>query len=208
MARFSMKNVDAKKVAEVVKNTKATNEVAEVAEVVKNTKATNKVAEVAEKATADVQDAKAGEKLPVSAYQLFISEQVALLQKDPANSDKKYMELRGLANAMWKNQTEEAVQLLKEAFTAKYPNPRPRAKKVKKEAASDSDSDETGKKKKRVKRVKDENKPKSAYILFVQATLKSLKEQFADAADKPNQKELMKLAAQKWNEHKATLVAA
>jgi hypothetical protein len=118
------------------------------------------------------------------------------------------MELRHVANSKWKELSEADVQLLKEAFTTNYPNPRPRAKKLKKDASSDTDSDnDSGKKKKRVKRVKDVNKPKSAYILFVQAALKELKEKYADASteDKPNQKDLMKMAAKKWNDHKASM---
>jgi len=145
-------------------------------------------------------------KKPLNAYQLFINEKVAEIKPLTENTGKKYMELRALANAMWRT--------LHPVDESKPPRA-PRKPKVAKEPVgiTDSDGEEAPApvKKRRSKKepkLNADGTPKAKraptpYNMFVSAALKELKAEYADNPDKPPQKELMKLAAAKWREFKA-----
>jgi len=141
-----------------------------------------------------------GGKKPLNEYQSFINAKVAELKVIESNKDKKYMELRAVANTEWKvlHPKEETVASSGDKPKRQY---KPREKKEKAPKASATE----GAKEKPKKEPKVKREP-SAYNLFIKGALAEIKAELASKPDaaKPDQKEIMKLAALKWNEHKAT----
>ena len=153
----------------------------------------------------------------LNAYQLFVNEKVAELKALDEHKDKKYMEIRKLANEEWRK--DHPVD----------PNKPPRKPRVKKVAgavavaSANASTDESGgaapakkvrgakaaekaakAEKKAEKAAKKAAKPvraPSAYIQFISKILPEIK------AENPTlkQKEIMSLAAKKWQIHKASV---
>ena len=144
----------------------------------------------------------------LNAYQQFVNATVAELKLLDEHKDKKYMQIRQIANEMWR--AEHPVDPSK-------PVRKPRAKKE--PADADAAADGEGKVKKAraptkaatekaekaaakaAKAAKKADRPArapSAYIVFISKTLPELK------AENPTvpQKELMGMAAAKWKIHK------
>jgi outer membrane biosynthesis protein TonB len=119
-------------------------------------------------------------KRPLNAYQLFINAKVAEIKVLEENAGLKYMELRAIANNAWR--VDHPVDPSK-------PPRKPREKKEKEPKEPKAE---------KVKRAP------TAYNLFISAVLRDLKKEYEGAATKPIQTELMKLAAQKWNDFKVT----
>lgn len=140
---------------------------------------------------------------PLNEYQKFINECVARLKTEADHQGKKYMELRAVANAEWRK--DHPVDETK----VKATKPRaPRKKKDKKEkkekaaAAADGAEEATSADAKKEKKVKVKRAP-SAYNMFISGVLTELKKEYEGKSTKPDQKELMKLAAERWRAHKA-----
>jgi hypothetical protein len=119
-------------------------------------------------------------KRPLNAYQLFINAKVVELKELEEHASLKYMELRSLANTMWR--VDNPVDPSK-------PPRKPREKKVKEPKAL---------------KVEKPKRAPSAYNLFISAAIHDLKAKHANDAEKLDHKELMKLAAKQWNEFKAS----
>jgi len=128
-----------------------------------------------------------GAKKAPNAYQVFVNTKVAELKVVAAHAGKKYMELRALANVEWR--------ILHPVDESK-PRPvrKPRTKKAKSDAVAIPKKD-------KVKRAP------SAYNKFISGALAELKAELAakPTATKPDQKDMMKLAAGKWQAHKASI---
>ena len=146
-------------------------------------------------------------------YQLFINDKVALLKVMDEHKDKKYMEIRKIANDEWRiehpvdpNKPIAKPRVKKEGATAK---PRITAKVAAKAVLKDM-KDAAIAKKAAAKAAKDAKasakadkpkRPQSDYIIFISKILPEIKIANPTLA----QKELMSMAAAKWQEHKLTL---
>jgi hypothetical protein len=121
---------------------------------------------------------------PLNEYQKFINEHVTKLKAEPGNADKKYMELRALANTEWRKDHP--------ADETKAPR-KPRTKKPNKDVASVAEGNDVAAPKE--KKPKEKRKP-SAYNMFISGALLELKAEFASkpASEKPDQKVMMKMA--------------
>jgi len=129
------------------------------------------------------------EKKPLNEYQLFVNDTVAELKTDEENDGKKYMELRALANIAWR--------VLHPIDPTKAPR-KPRAKAAKGEpAAAKGEKQPKGE----PKAIKVKRAP-TAYNMFISCALKELKDEYAGMVDKPNQRDMMSLAAGKWRAYK------
>lgn len=144
----------------------------------------------------------ATEKKPTE-YQMFVKDKIAELKLVDDHKDKKYMELRQLANVEWRKDHPAD------------PNKAPRKPRVKKEAgiggagaepraakgvkAAEKATKAAAKAEKAAKKAARPARPPSAYIQFISKVLPEIK------AENPNvpQKELMGMAAAKWREEKA-----
>jgi hypothetical protein len=118
-------------------------------------------------------------KKPLNEYQVFINTTIAELKASGDNDSLKYMELRAIANTKWRE------------LHPVDPEKAPRKPRVKKE-----------KEPKPVKEAK-AKRPPTAYNMFISAALIELKAEHANADPKPSQKDMMKLAAEKWRAYKA-----
>jgi len=136
----------------------------------------------------------------LNAYQLFINAKVAELKLMDEHKDKKYMEIRKVANEEWR------------VMNPADPNKPARKPRVKKDATDDEKKPRAVKGAKAAekaerlaKRAEKEAKkaarpvrPPSAYIQFISKTLPEIKL----ANPTVPQKELMSMAAAQWREHK------
>ena len=146
-------------------------------------------------------------KKPLNAYQQFVNEKVNELKGLAANDGKKYMELRALANAEWR--------ILHPATAVDENKPKRVYKKKEKDSEGDEASTSSESKTKKVKATKSskdkepkepkEKRAPTAYNLFIKSAFAELNEEFKDKEHKPTQTEMMKLAAERWRQVKATL---
>jgi len=140
------------------------------------------------------------EKKPTE-YQVFVKDKIAELKLVDDHKDKKYMELRQLANVEWRKDHPAD------------PNKAPRKPRVKQEAgdepakpravkgakAAEKATKAAAKAEKAAKKAARPARPPSAYILFISKVLPEIKA----ANPEVPQKELMGMAAAKWREEKA-----
>jgi hypothetical protein len=118
-------------------------------------------------------------KKPLNEYQVFINTTVTELKESGDHDGLKYMELRAIANTKWRE------------LHPVDPEKAPRKPRVKKE-----------KEPKPIKEAKAKRAP-TAYNMFISAALIELKAEHANDEPKPSQKDMMKLAAEKWRAYKA-----
>ena len=134
-----------------------------------------------------------------NAYQLFINAKVAELKLIDEHKDKKYMEIRKVANEEWRllNPVDPSKPVRKPRVKKdEADEKKPRAVKGAKAAEK---ADRLAKRaEKEAKKAARPVRPPSAYIQFISKTLPEIKL----ANPTVPQKELMSMAAAKWREHK------
>lgn len=123
-------------------------------------------------------DEEEKEKRPPNAYQVYRKAKLAELRDeyDDEETRPSYQDLMKMVNEAWHEENPKKEKIPKE----------------KKERKSKKDTDD-GEKKKRAP---------SAYNLFIKEIMPSIKTEHENDEPKLTQKDYMKLAAQKWNEHK------
>ena len=139
--------------------------------------------------------------MPLNAYQAFVNSKVAELKVLDEHKDKKYMEIRKIANEEWrKDHPADPNKPARKPRVKKDPaeggEAKPRAAKGAKAAEK---ADKAAKKaEKAAKKAARPARPPSAYIQFVSKVLPEIK------AANPTvpQKDLMSMAAAKWREEK------
>ena len=124
------------------------------------------------------------EKRAPTKYQLFFKQKLAELREeyDDPETRPSYADMRTMINEEWHTDNPKP-----EKTTSV-----PREKKERKPKNTDS--------KEKTKRAP------TAYNIFIARIMTQLKNEHENDVPKLNQKDIMKLAAVKWNEHKATLV--
>jgi len=137
----------------------------------------------------------------LNAYQLFVNEKVAELKQLDEHKDKKYMEIRKVANEEWRkinpadpNKPERKPRVKKEVGGEGQKAPRaPKGSKAAEKAERAAKKAE-----KDAKKASRPARSPSAYIQFISKTLPEIKL----ANPSVPQKELMSMAAAKWREQK------
>ena len=130
----------------------------------------------------------AKEKRAPTEYQLFRKQKLAELREEYDDDDETrptYQDLMKMVNEAWREENPKKEKTPK----AKTP----KEKKERKTKVADGEE-----KKKRAP---------SAYNIFIKEIMPKIKSEHENDDPKLNQKDLMKIAAQKWNEHKATAAA-
>ena len=138
----------------------------------------------------------------LNEYQLFINDKVAHLKTLDEHKDKKYMEIRKIANEEWRkdhpvdpNKPARKPRVKKETVDGGE-GAKPRAAKGTKSAEK---ADKAAKKaEKAAKKAARPARPPSAYIQFISKVLPEIKAANPTVA----QKDLMSMAAAKWREEK------
>lgn len=174
--------------------TKKKSETAAIAAVAKQTEKLKKAAEEIEKAKVAEKKTKAGdkpkstekskttektestdtkEKRPPTAYQIFRKQKLEELKEEYDDEETR-------------PSYQDLMKMVNEAWHEENPK---KEKKERKTKSTDSD----GEKKKRAP---------SAYNIFIKEIMPSIKSEHENDEPKLSQKDYMKLAAQKWNEHK------
>ena len=140
----------------------------------------------------------------LNAYQLFVNEKVAELKQLDEHKDKKYMDIRKLANEEWRkiNPVDPSKPVrkprVKKEEVGGEGQKAPRAPKGSK--AAEKAERAAKKAEKDAKKASRPARPPSAYIQFISKTLPEIKL----ANPTVPQKELMSLAAAKWREQKTS----
>ena len=137
---------------------------------------------------------------------MFVKDKIAELKLDDDHKDKKYMELRQLANVEWRkdhpadpNKAPRKPRVKQETGDDAEPA-KPRAAKGAK--AAEKATKAAVKAEKAAKKAARPARPPSAYIQFISKVLPEIKL----ANPEVPQKELMGMAAAKWREQKANNV--
>jgi hypothetical protein len=122
------------------------------------------------------------EKRPPTEYQKFVTAKLAELREEYDDEETRpgYRDLMKMVVEAWRTE-----------------NPQKEKKPAAKKKAKSDDEDGTEKKK----------RAPSAYNIFIKHIMPQIKAEHENDDPKLNQKDIMKLAAEKWNEHKTTLAA-
>ncbi len=136
----------------------------------------------------------------LNAYQLFVNAKVAELKTVDEHKDKKYMEIRKIANEEWRKDhpvdPSKPVRKPRVKKEAGDEPAKPRAPKGGKAAEKAEKAAKTADK--AAKKAARPARPPSAYIQFVSKMLPEIKV----ANPSVPQKELMSMVAAKWREEK------
>jgi hypothetical protein len=124
------------------------------------------------------------EKRPPNAYQIFRKQKLEELREEYDDEETRpaYQDLMKMVNEAWAEEKEKM----------------PKKEKIPKE------------KKERKPKNDDDNKKKrapSAYNIFIKEIMPKIKSEHENDDPKLNQKDLMKIAAEKWNKHKESIAA-
>jgi len=135
-----------------------------------------------------------------NAYQLFINSKVAELKLMDEHKDKKYMEIRKVANEEWRkiNPVDPSKPQRKPRVKKDATDDEKKPRAVKGAKAAEKAERLAKRAEKEAKKAARPVRPPSAYIQFISKTLPEIKL----ANPTVPQKELMSMAAAKWREHK------
>ena len=179
--------------ATVAKQTEKLKKAAEVKEEKKAAEAKEvkaskeKVVAIEETTDNESEEKPVKEKRAPTEYQLFRKQKLAELREeyDDEETRPSYQDLMKMVNEAWHEENPKKEKTPK----AKTP----KEKKERKTKVADGEE-----KKKRAP---------SAYNIFIKEIMPKIKSEHENDDPKLNQKDLMKIAAQKWNEHKTTVAA-
>jgi phage protein D len=135
-----------------------------------------------------------------NAYQLFINSKVVELKLMDEHKDKKYMEIRKVANEEWRkiNPVDPSKPQRKPRVKKDATDDEKKPRAVKGAKAAEKAERLAKRAEKEAKKAARPVRPPSAYIQFISKTLPEIKL----ANPTVPQKELMSMAAAKWREHK------